>query len=460
MGKQIFVVRASPVSTSTVYTGIYGANGSNSFGTTEDWVLQIVPVAGTFRNLRIDNTTEAGSGNSREFRLWVNGATTALVASGASTPLTDTSNEVTVSPGDRVSIKYTPTGTPASSTPSFSIEFEPDLPYKNVLMSGSSTSLSTSARSYGSVVAGRGFFTGSPDGSELVIPTYTKVEAIYFRVPVAPGVGKNYTISLYKNGSEVSGTTFTISDTSTTGNITGLSVPLVPGDRIALSALPSGTPTSSNGWNAGILLHSNIDGESIFGGGTSSSPSNAQFNQFIGMGQSWGSTESPSNEATSGPTTWTAQDFRIWLQTAPGAGKSRTFTVRKNRSNSALAVTIANTDTEGVDTSSPNFTSNDEISLRHTQSGSPASIGAMSWAVTQFTNSGAINPDTKANSVKAFIKASTPQANSVKAHILIPTTSQDNSVKANIITTYYTGATYDWKLSTADDNNVNRGYQP
>lgn len=52
----------------------------------------------------------------------------------------------------------------------------------------------------------------------------------------------------------------------------------------------------------------------------------------------------------------------------------------------------------------------------------------------------------------------TSQNNSAKANIIKNNNTQSNSAKANLKTTYYTGATYDWKLSTADDNNKNRGF--
>lgn len=56
------------------------------------------------------------------------------------------------------------------------------------------------------------------------------------------------------------------------------------------------------------------------------------------------------------------------------------------------------------------------------------------------------------NSVKAQLFRG--YNNWVKACI---TSVNDNSIKANIITTYYSGAAYDWKLST-DDTSQNRGY--
>ena len=42
----------------------------------------------------------------------------------------------------------------------------------------------------------------------------------------------------------------------------------------------------------------------------------------------------------------------VYLPTAPGAGKSRTFTLEKNGSATAIAITINDTDTTGEDTDS------------------------------------------------------------------------------------------------------------
>ena len=72
-------------------------------------------------------------------------------------------------------------------------------------------------------------------------------------------------------------------------------------------------------------------------------------------------------------TAGTLSKLIVDLDTAPGAGNSRTFTIRINEVDSALAVTISNTDTlssEDIDTVAA--AAGDRIELFQTQAGTPA----------------------------------------------------------------------------------------
>ena len=65
-------------------------------------------------------------------------------------------------------------------------------------------------------------------------------------------------------------------------------------------------------------------------------------------------------------------NWRIILGTAPGAGKSRTYTLRINGTSSGYNVTISNTDTTGENTGSVTVFPGDFISVRSSLSGGPA----------------------------------------------------------------------------------------
>jgi hypothetical protein len=68
----------------------------------------------------------------------------------------------------------------------------------------------------------------------------------------------------------------------------------------------------------------------------------------------------------------TFQKLYVTLATAPGAGKSLTFTVRKNGVDSALAVTISGTNTAGSDlTNTVSVTPGDLLTLKCVGSGTP-----------------------------------------------------------------------------------------
>lgn len=76
--------------------------------------------------------------------------------------------------------------------------------------------------------------------------------------------------------------------------------------------------------------------------------------------------------------TGTLRNLNIQLQSAPGVGATRTFTIRKNGINTTLNVSItgaATTGSDNIDTVS--VIPFDLISLLHTTTGSPASAGAI-----------------------------------------------------------------------------------
>jgi len=84
--------------------------------------------------------------------------------------------------------------------------------------------------------------------------------------------------------------------------------------------------------------------------------------------------DSPIEEDATGPwaVTGTLRYVRFDILNPPGVGKSRTFTLRKNGVDTAMAVTIADTDTEGIWEGSLAITAGDLLVLRTTPSNSPA----------------------------------------------------------------------------------------
>ena len=91
--------------------------GNDSASTTEANVGNIVPFSGTIRNLYIDVNTNTLNSGSAVFTLMKNGVATSLtltVAFGVVSITGDTSHTVTVSAGDRISIRAACTGTSGS----------------------------------------------------------------------------------------------------------------------------------------------------------------------------------------------------------------------------------------------------------------------------------------------------------------------------------------------------------
>lgn len=75
----------------------------------------------------------------------------------------------------------------------------------------------------------------------------------------------------------------------------------------------------------------------------------------------------------------TVSDFKVILDTAPGAGKSRTFTLRKNGVDTACTLTISDTATSGTFSGSVSFAADDLISIKETSTGTPTAPGRVYW---------------------------------------------------------------------------------
>jgi len=95
----------------------------------------------------------------------------------------------------------------------------------------------------------------------------------------------------------------------------------------------------------------------------------------------------------------TLSNFRMKLTTAPGSGKSRTFTVYKNNASTDLEIVISDTETEGSDTiNTVSLVAGDRVCLRHVPSNSPTS------STTEFYS---MELDTETNNTSIIMGSST-----------------------------------------------------
>lgn len=117
-------------------------------------------------------------------------------------------------------------------------------------------------------------------------------------------------------------------------------------------------------------------------GGIEDAPTAAstEYASFFGGNSSntWATTESWRRSEF--PIAGNIINFRVKINAAPGAGKSVTFTVMKNGSAQAMAVTIADAATEGEYTGSISIADGDRISIRCTQTNTPTLFTVASWS--------------------------------------------------------------------------------
>lgn len=182
--------------------------------------------------------------------------------------------------------------------------------------------------------------------------------------PASPGEGNSYIFTLMKNAGATP-ISLVITGTDTEGsNRTMLTVE--PGDNFYFRIRVSSSPTQRNALIT-LFFAPTTNTESHL---STAVPTSLSAGHMSLMGRAGGNVDKYRALAALGVT---LSDMYVELETAPGLGKSRTFTLRKNGVNTSLAVTISGTDTTGNNTSDSDALSpEDTIDIYHTSSGGPA----------------------------------------------------------------------------------------
>lgn len=115
-------------------------------------------------------------------------------------------------------------------------------------------------------------------------------------------------------------------------------------------------------------------------GGSDDAPSNSAANYaYLGNTDliNWNSSETPRQIPLSDDATVTY--FKVMVDTAPGAGTSRAFTIRKNGATSSATLTISDTNTSAEFSGFAAFSAGDLVALESTPTGTPAAPGNIYW---------------------------------------------------------------------------------
>ena len=256
----------SMTNTATRYQGVFSANNHGVWNSTEANIRAVCPAAGTLRNFKVNLATAPGTGKSWTFTIRKNGVDTGLTLTISDTNTTskDTTHSVSVAAGDLIIMSVVPSGTPtAAANAQWTVEFEGNTSSQNIIAGGTSSGTPSATNINGTCPACGDDIIDITGGltNELtfacLIPHATTIKALYIDLRTAPGSGKSWKFHLRKNGSKEATSEVTISNTATTGNVTGLSISLAAGDYITIAWEGVGTPTTTSfavGW--GILLES------------------------------------------------------------------------------------------------------------------------------------------------------------------------------------------------------------
>jgi hypothetical protein len=304
-----------------------------------------------------------------------NGSATALevTLTDISTVGYDSSHSVSFAAGDTMTLRCTPVGTPdLLSVQAWNTLVQTS--NKTAPMFTMTGSASNTTVNYGVITGGQVQSTGwsaNETERQIVVPTAGTISNLYSIVSAIPGSGKSWQQTLMVNG-VATNLQVTIANSALSANDTLNSVAVAAGDTITLRSTPTGSPINST--QAFSLLFSPlVEGESFFGFGHSiAPPTNTAYEQPLGMGNNaWaGSSSEASRPMAIGP--YTVTKMYVKLNTAPGVGNSRTFTLRKAAASTALTVTISETNTTANVTADVTYAQAEQMTFQSSITGSPA----------------------------------------------------------------------------------------
>lgn len=369
-----------------------GATEYNGLMAGRDWVAgqfeHVITTPGTISNLLVELSGAPGAGTSYIFTLMLNGAPTALVATiaNADTQGQDTANSVSVVAGDKVSLRCTFTGAPANPTARWSSLFTGTVAKQSLIMGQGYCD--KNFVSYAPIMYGNSPLAAAEASVYCVCPTSGKIKNLYVNLTASPGVAPDaFRYTLMVDGVP-STLTVTVTAPDTSGSDIAHEVTVAAGQLLDLMVEPLNAPSNSNTTSWGMTFEADIDGESIIVSGGSDQPHQvaSEYN-YLSLGVYnfvWSSPE--SNYYHLGQPT-TLRKLYVYLSAAPGAGKSRSVSIRVNAT-SRITVNIADAAQTGNNVADTWALANfDHLDLETDPVGSPANAD-VHWGMVGYISPG------------------------------------------------------------------------
>lgn len=206
---------------------------------------QVMPTSGTIDKLYIKISDPATNGDTITATLYKNGSPTSLtcnaVASVYPVVCNDTTNSVSVSAEDTVSMEFVSDNSGTTRTSTFSVRWRPTVS-PEIPMFATTSSIDTGATSYSPLQTGR--FSSTTELSNGIAIGAT-VKSLYAKLVTSPGTSKGYTFKGRKNGVNQT-ITCAITGSATTCKDTSNSFSVSAHDNVGWSAeIVGSSPTSS-----------------------------------------------------------------------------------------------------------------------------------------------------------------------------------------------------------------------
>lgn len=342
-------------------------------------------VSGTFKNLKVYLTAQPGAGKSYAFTLMVGGSASALTCTVADTNMSceDTTNSVSVTEKQSLSLRSVPTGTPALADATWSMKW---VGSSAIVIGGTPGDLLATDVQYEKISGGDSSGSGTRAAKEQLNATSGTLRNLYVAVDTAPDNGANvqsYQFYVMVDGVSA-GINCTISETSTSCEDAANTKALTGGELITLEHIPSFTPLAADNTWWGIEFVPTTNGESPIWAGDNDSPTATvtEYN-FVHGGETWNATEAGMYQLNQ---VCTLRDLYVKAAFAPGSTKSFTFTLRtSDAGDSLLACAVSDTNTTCSDTTDDiSITDTDNrLSVSSVPAGTPTT-GRYYWGMTAF----------------------------------------------------------------------------
>ena len=360
---------------SGVSTGLSTASTNSVF---------VIPCDGKFKNFRVKFDSALTASQAIAYSLNVNGTDTLLATVDASgSTKYNRVDEISVVEGDLVCYKCVSTGGADAESEHhwINIEFESEMA---AIMGCNSSAKIGNTTSYIPVqhawVAAWTTTNSNGDGYFSCDGTIKNFKVV---LSAAPSTGSSRIIKIL-NGFTTLGTV-TISDEETTGSIS-LNTAVIQGYRTRLEYSVSGTPAAA--WASHSLKFAPTVGGSfplMFTEFDSASTSASEFSYLMGP-KFWLNTHVQRTVPLQREKI--LKNFYVRVQTAPGAGKSWTFSIVDYSGNpTGISATISGTSTSATDnTNEYAISEGEEFSLKCTPSGTPTAMGSNYASINVFAD--------------------------------------------------------------------------
>ena len=359
----------------------------------------LITSAGTISHFGVTLTVAPGVGKSWTAKVFVNGVASSIVAtvSDTDTSASDTVNTAVVAAGDLVAVQFTATNTPATAIPAWVSQINVTTNRTAIYSTGGTTTLHATATRY-NVIGGVGetaWLSAQTDSNPIWAIDAT-VTGFYVNLNVAPGAGVTRQFTIMKNGSAEASSVITVAESATTANVTGLTIDIAPGDNFTIrSAVTAGSGAATT-MRWGIAYQVDKDREFNISGMDSNAVNDGAYVALTAYWQTVTTTEAERKVRAGLPTggiTWKINAMMVELSTAPGAGDTRTFTLREDGVSTGLSVTISETDTTGTDsTGTVTINGSEQIAILENLTGTPSGAGKRVALLAKVDGGGASPP--------------------------------------------------------------------